>query len=130
MEIRKLMKEIRKLMKERHNLHKLALKTNSELYCSSFKRMHNAVTLKLQREKKHYYNNQFQENESNPKGKWKNLKCLLGKCGKGTGCTGAGSATTDLKVKCDMFNRFFVSCATNLRSICSTTVHALKKWLP
>ena len=55
---------------------------------------------------------------------------MLGKCGKGTGCTGASSATTDLKVKCDMFNRFFVSCATNLRSICSTTVHAFKKWLP
>ena len=54
--------EIRKLMKERDNLHKLALKTNSELYWSSFKRMRNAVTLKLRREKKHYYNNQFQEN--------------------------------------------------------------------
>ncbi|CAB4039453.1 Hypothetical predicted protein, partial [Paramuricea clavata] len=122
--------EIRKLMKERDNLHKLALKTNSELYWSSFKRMCNAVTLKLRREKKHYYNNQFQENESNPKGTWKNLKRLLGKCGKGTGCTGTDSATTDLKVKCNMFNRFFVSCATNLRSICSTTGHAFKKWLP
>lgn len=118
------------MMKERDNLRKLALKTNSELYWSSFKRMRNVVTLKLRREKKHYYNNQFQENESNPKGTWKNLKRLLGKCGKGTGCTGAGLATTDLKVKCNMFNRFFVSCATNLRSICSTTVHAFKKWLP
>ena len=51
--------EIKKLMKERDNLHKLALKTNSELHWSSFKRMRNAVTLKLRREKKHYYNNQF-----------------------------------------------------------------------
>jgi hypothetical protein len=67
-------------MKERDNLHKLALKTNSELHWSSFKRMHNAVTLELRREKKHYYNNKFQENESNPKGTWKNLKRLLGKC--------------------------------------------------
>lgn len=61
--------------------------------------MRNVVTLKLRREKKHYYNNQFQENESNPKGTWKNLKRLLGKCGKGTGCTGAGLATTDLKAE-------------------------------
>ena len=72
--------EIRKLMKERDNLHKLALKTNSELYWSSFKRMRNAVTLKLRREKEHYYDNQFQENELNPKGTWKNFKRSLGKC--------------------------------------------------
>ncbi|CAB3986328.1 Hypothetical predicted protein, partial [Paramuricea clavata] len=51
--------EIRKLMKERDNLHKLALKTNSELHWSSFKRMRNAGT-------------------------WKNLKRLLGSnCSEG-----------------------------------------------
>ena len=85
-------------MKERDYFHKLALKTNNESHGSSFKRQCNVVTLKLRKEKQRYFRDQFQ------------LLC-------GSKSTGPVTfSANEVKDKCNIFNRYFVSCAENLRS--------------
>ena len=111
--------EIKQLMKERDHFHKLALKSNRELHWSSFKHLQNAVTMKLRNEKERYFSEQLQENEGDSLGTWKNLKQLLG---KGTKTTGVAARTAnEAKDKSNIFNRFFVSCAENLRSAYQST---------
>ena len=86
---------------------------------SSFKHLRNAVTLKLRNEKERYFSEQLQENEGDSLGTWKNLKQLLG---KGTKTTGVAARTAnEAKDKSNIFNRFFVSCAENLRSAYQST---------
>lgn len=65
-------------MNERDHFHNLALRTNNELHWSSYKHLHNVVTLKLRKEKQRYYNEPFRETRGDCHGTWKNLKQLLG----------------------------------------------------
>ena len=48
-------REVKDIMKERDYYHKKAIKTNQEVYWSSYKRLRNAVTAKLRKEKNIYY---------------------------------------------------------------------------
>ena len=120
--------EVKKLMNERDHFHKLALKTNNVLHWSSFKRLRNVVTLKLRRNKERYFSEQLQENERDPRGTWKHLKQLLGNGPKSSGAT--VRTAKEAKAKASIFNRFFVSCAEDLRSSCRSIELAFFKWLP
>ena len=73
-----LTREVKQLMNERDHFHNLALRTNNELHWSSYKHLHNVVTLKLRKEKQRYYNEPFWETRGDSRGTWKNLKQLLG----------------------------------------------------
>ena len=122
-----LTREVKQLMKERDYFHKLALKTNNESHWSSFKRQRNVVTLKLRKEKQRYFRDQFQVTKEDPRGTWKNLKQLLG----GSKSTGPVTCSAnEVKNKCNIFNRYFVSCAENLRSTNRSNGQSFYKWLP
>ena len=122
-----LTREVKQLMKERDYFHKLALKTNNESHWSSFKRQRNVVTLKLRKEKQRYFRDQFQVTKEDPRGTWKNLKQLLG----GSKSTGPVTCSAnEVKDKCNISNRYFVSCAENLRSANRSNGQSFYKWLP
>ena len=101
-------------MNERDHFHNLALRTNNELHWSSYKRLRNVVTLKLRKEKQRYFNEQLRETKGDSRGTWKNLKQLLGRGSKSSGA--AARTANEAKEKCNIFNRFFVSRAEDLRS--------------
>ena len=69
-----LTREVKQPMNERDHFHNLALRINSELHWSSYKRLRNVVTLKLRKEKQRYSNEQFRETRGDSRGTWKNLK--------------------------------------------------------
>ena len=56
--------EIKNLMQEREHFHKKAIKTNKEIHWSSYKRLRNAVTLKLRKEKSRYYSTRLSEDQN------------------------------------------------------------------
>ena len=123
-----LTREVKQLMDERDHFHNLALRTNNELHWSSYKRLRNVVTLKLRKEKQRYFNEQLQETKRDSHGTWKNLKQLLG---NGSKTSGAPARTAnEAKDKCNIFNRFFVSCAEDLRSAHRSSTQSFFKWLP
>ena len=70
--------ETKNLMQEREHFHKKAIKTNKEIHWSSYKRLRNAVTLKLRKEKSRYYSTRLSEDQ-NSKEMWKTLKKILPK---------------------------------------------------
>ena len=115
-------------MNERGHVHNLALRTNKELHWSSYKRLRNVVTLKLRKEKQRYFNEQLRETKGDSRGTWKNLKQLLGNCSKSSGA--AARTANEAKEKCNIFNRFFVSCAEDLRSTHRSSARSFFKWLP
>ena len=115
-------------MNERDHFHNLALRTNNEFHWSSYKRLRNVVTLKLRKEKQRYFNEQLRETKGDSRGTWKNLKQLLGNCSKSSGA--AARTANEAKEKCNIFNRFFVSCAEDLRSTHRSSARSFFKWLP
>ena len=80
-----LTREVKQLMNERDHFHNLALRTNNERHWSSYKHLHNVVTLKLRKEKQRYYNELLRETKGDSRGTWKNLKQLLGNGSKSSG---------------------------------------------
>ena len=70
--------EIKNLMQEREHFHKKAIRTNKEIHWSSYKRLRNAVTLKLRKEKRRYYSTRLSEDQ-NSKEMWKTLNKILPK---------------------------------------------------
>ena len=54
---------IKDLMKRRDYHHKKAIHTNNELQWNSYKRLRNAVTMKLRKEKASYYSKQLCEKQ-------------------------------------------------------------------
>ena len=52
-------REVKDLMKERDYYQKKAIKTNQEVHWSSYKRLRNAVTGKLRKEKSNYYSSKL-----------------------------------------------------------------------
>ena len=123
-----LTREVKQLMNERDHFHNLALRTNNELYWSSYKRLRNVVTLKFRKEKQRYHNKQFRETRGDSRGTYKNLKQLLGNGSKNS--SAAARTANEAKDKCNTFNRFFVSCAEDLRSIHRSSARSFSKWLP
>ena len=115
-------------MNERDHFHNLALRTNNELHWSSFKCVSNVVTLKLRKEKQRYFNEQLRETNGDSRATWKNLKQLLGNGSKSSGA--AVLTANEVKDKCKIFNRFFVSCAEDLRSTHRSSARSFFKWLP
>ena len=55
---------IKEMMKKRDYHHKKAIKTDKELHWISYKRLRNAVSMKLRKEKASYYSNQLCEKHS------------------------------------------------------------------
>ena len=115
-------------MNERDHFHNLALRTNNELHWSSYKCLRNVVTLKLRKEKQRYFNEQLRETKGDSRGTWKNLKQLLGRGSKSSGA--AARTANEAKEKCNIFNRFFVSCAEDLRSTHRSRARSFFKRLP
>ena len=64
-------------MKKRGHFHKLALKTNNELHCNSYKLLRNAMILKLRKEKQRYFCQQLEEQKVTCKGAGKTLNGYL-----------------------------------------------------
>ena len=94
----------------------------------SYKRLRNVVTLKLRKEKQRYFNEQLRETKGDSRGTWENLKQVLGNGSKSYGA--AARKTNEAKDKCNIFNRFFVSCAEDLRLTHRSSVRSFFKWLP
>ena len=94
----------------------------------SYKRSGNVVTLKLRKEKQRYFNEQLRETKGDSRGTWKNLKQLLGNGSKSSGA--AARTANEAKDKCNIFNRFFVSCAGDLRLTHRSSTRSFFKWLP
>ena len=92
------------------------------------KRLRNVVTLKLRKEKQRYFNEQLRETKEDSRWTWKNLKQLLGNGSKSSGA--AARTANEAKDKCNIFNRFFVSCAEDLRSTHRSSARSFFKWLP
>ena len=67
---------IKDLMKKRDYHHKKSIKTKKELHWSSYKRLRNAVWMKLRKEKASYYSNQLCEKQDSRK-LWKTLNELI-----------------------------------------------------
>ena len=67
---------IKDLMKQRDYHHKKTVHTNNELHWSSYKRLRNAVAMKLRKEKASYYSKRFCEKQDSRE-LWKTLNKLL-----------------------------------------------------
>ena len=100
---------IKELMKQRDYHHKKAISTNKELHWSSYKRIRNAITMKLRKEKSSYYTTQLSE-EQNSKEMWKTLNEILPKKKKKEN-TGASNCDGLTATK---FNEFFTTIAKKL----------------
>ena len=96
-------------MNERDRFHNLALRTNNEFHWSSYKHLRNVVTLKLRKEKRRYFNEQLCETKEDSR---------------------AARTANEAKDKFHIFNRFFVSCAEDLRSTHRSSARSFFKWLP
>ena len=97
--------EIKNLMREREYHHKKAIKTDNEVQWSRYKRLRNAVNLKLRKEKNKYYSTRLSE-EHDSKEMWKTLSQILPRKSKTTNETENLSATN--------FNNFFTTIASSL----------------
>ena len=86
------------------------------------------MTLKLRKEKQRYFNDQLRETKRDSRGTWRNLKQLLRNGSKSSGAT--ARTANEAKNKCNIFNRFFVSCAEDLRSTYRSSARSIFKWLP
>ena len=123
-----LTREVKQLMNERDHFHNLALRTNNESHWSSYKPLRNVMTLKLRKEKQRYFNEQLRETKGDSRGTWKNLKQLLGNGSKSS--SAAARTANEAKDKFHIFNRFFLSCAEDLRSTHRSSARSFFKWLP
>ena len=72
-----IIREVKDLMKERDYYHKKAIKTNQEVYWSSYKRLRNVVTGKL-RKKSNYYCSKLTGKQDSEQ-LWRTLNDLLSK---------------------------------------------------
>ena len=97
--------EIKNLMQEREHFHKKAIRTNKEIHWSSYKRLRNAFTLKLRKEKRRYYSTRLSEDQ-NSKEMWKTLNKILPKKPKTAAEIENLSATN--------FNQYFTTIAGSL----------------
>ena len=97
--------EIKNLMQERGHFHKKAIKTNKEIHWSSYKRLRNAVTLKLRKEKSRYYSTRLSEDQ-NSKEMWKTLNKILPKKPK--------TAAEIENLSATKFNQYFTTIAGSL----------------
>ena len=73
------------------------------------------MTLRLRKEEQKYFSEQLRETKGDSRGTWKNLKQLLGNGSKSSGA--AGRTANEAKDKCNIFNRFFVSCAEDFNKV-------------
>ena len=97
--------EIKNLMQEREHFHEKAIRTKKEIHWSSYKRLRNAVTLKLRKEKSRYYSTRLSEDQ-NSKEMWKTLNKILPKKPKTAAEIESLSATK--------FNQYFTTIAGSL----------------
>ena len=94
-------------MKERDYYHKKAIKTNQEVYWSSYKRLRNAVTGKLRKEKSNYYSSKL-TGKQDSKQLWRTLNDLLPKGKRNT------TSTPYLNLTANTFNQYFTQIASTL----------------
>ena len=92
-------------MQEREHFHKKAIRTNKEIHWSSYKRLRNAVTLKLRKEKRRYYSTRLSEDQ-NSKIMWKTLNKILPKKPK--------TAAEIENLSATKFNQYFTTIAGSL----------------
>ena len=97
--------EIKNLMQEGEHFHKKAKRTNKEIHWSSYKRLRNAVTLKLRKEKRRYYSTRLSEDQ-NSKEMWKTLNKILPKKPK--------TAAEIENLSATKFNQYFTTIAGSL----------------
>ena len=98
-------------MQEREHFHKKAIRTNKEIHWSSYKRLRNAVTLKLRKEKIRYYSTRLSEDQ-NSKEMWKTLNKILPKKPK--------TAAEIENLSATKFNQYFTTIAGSWQ-LCSKT---------
>ena len=96
---------IKDLMKKRDYHHKKAIKTNKQLHWSSYKRLRNAVSMKLRKEKASYYSNQLCEKQDSRK-LWTTLNELIP--------NKTANAPASENLTATSFNEFFTSVVEKL----------------
>ena len=102
-----LTRDLKNLMIKRDNEHKKAIQTNKELHWSNYKRLRNAVTSKMRKEKSSYYTTKLSEH-NDPKEMWQTLNSIIPKKSKSSSTTANHTASD--------FNDFFTSIPRNLSS--------------
>lgn len=98
--------DIKRLMKQRDYHHKKAVKTNDESSWSKYKKLRNAATTKLRKEKSNYYSAQL-TGKQDSKQMWKTLNDILPKKSKST-------FTRYFNLTAMKFNQFFTQIAGTL----------------
>ena len=94
-------------MKERDYYHNKAIKTNQEVYWSSYKRLRNAVTGKVRKEKSNYYSSKL-TGKQDSKQLWGTLNDLLPKGERNT------TSTRYQNLTANTFNQYFTQIAGTL----------------
>ena len=100
-------REVKDLMKECDYYHKKAIKTNQEVNWSSYKRLHNAITGKLWKEKSKYYSSKL-TGKQDSKQLWRTLCDLLPKGERNT------TSTRYQNLTANTFNQYFTQIARTL----------------
>ena len=96
-------------MKRRDYYHKKAIHTNNELHWNSYKRLRNAVTMKLRKEKASYYSKQLCDKQDSRE-LWKTLNEILPNKKQHT----ATNALAFENLTATSFNEFFTPVAEKL----------------
>ena len=99
--------EVKDIMKEHDYYHKKAIKINQEVYWSSYKRLCNAITGKLWKEKSNYYSSKL-TGQQDSKQLWRTLNDLLPKRKRNT------ISTPYLNLTANTFNQYFTQIASTL----------------
>ena len=99
-------REVKNLMTKRDYYHKRAVKTNKEVYWSNYRRLGNAATGKLRKEKSIYYSTKL-AGKQDSKQMWKTLKDILPKKTKSI-------HTRYLDLTAVQFNQYFTQIASTL----------------
>ena len=100
-------------MKRRDYYHKKAIHTNNELHWNSYKRLRNAVTMKLRKEKASYYSKQLCDKQDSRE-LWKTLNEILPNKKQHT----ATNALAFENLTATSFNKFFTTVAEKLCGNC------------
>ena len=101
---------MKNLMMKCDYYHKKAVKTNKEVYWSNYRRLRNALTGKLQKEKSTYYSTKL-AGKQHSKQMWKTLKDILPKKTKSI-------HTRYLDLTAVQFNQYFTQIASTFWKFC------------
>ena len=102
---------IKEIMKQREYQHRMAIKTNKEIFWSAYRKLRNSVTAKLRKERDNYYSTKL-AGKQDQREMWKTLKEIL-PISKKVG----GSASSVAGLTAEKFNTFFTNIVLKLKNL-------------